>query len=220
MNCSARQLGDMVRVDVRDSGPGIPPEEQKRIFEAFYRLRNSEKAVEGTGLGLAITQRLVELHGGQLGIESQPGSGSCFYFTLPRAITFETEDVRQVGAGFKTGESIRILVVEDNSAAAHLLQSHLTSAGYGVELCNQPQNVVERAAQLQPGAVTLDVIMTPINGWELLTNLKSDPRTAQDSRDRGFDRRSAKHGSVARCGRIHRETCRKDDAAGMLLNAA
>jgi signal transduction histidine kinase/DNA-binding response OmpR family regulator len=176
---AAQQLGDMVRVDVRDSGPGIPPEEQKRIFEAFYRLRNSEKAVEGTGLGLAITQRLVELHGGQLGIESQPGSGSCFYFTLPRAITIEKEDVPQVSAGFKTGESICILVVEDNSAAAQLLQSHLTSAGYRVELCNQPQDVVERAAQLQPGAVTLDVVMRPINGWELLTNLKSDPRTAK-----------------------------------------
>ncbi len=176
---AARQVGDMVRVDVRDSGPGIPPEEQKRIFEAFYRLRNSEKAAEGTGLGLAITQRLVELHGGQLGIESQPGSGSCFYFTLPRAITLETEDVPQLIEGLKTGESICILVVEDNAAAAHLLQSYLTSAGYRVELCNQPQIVVERAAKLQPGAVTLDVVMTPINGWELLTSLKSDPRTAK-----------------------------------------
>jgi signal transduction histidine kinase/DNA-binding response OmpR family regulator len=176
---AAQRLGDMVRVDVRDSGPGIPPEEQKRIFEAFYRLRNSGKAVEGTGLGLAITQRLVELHGGQLGIESQPGSGSSFYFTLPRAVTLEPEGVRQISAELNVGESICILVVEDNSAAAHLLQSHLTSAGYRVELCNQPQDVVERAAQLQPGAVTLDVVMRPINGWELLTKLKSDPRTAK-----------------------------------------
>jgi|HubBroStandDraft_1064217.scaffolds.fasta_scaffold01879_4 signal transduction histidine kinase/DNA-binding response OmpR family regulator len=175
---AARQLGDMVRVEVHDSGPGIPPEEQKRIFEAFYRLRNSEKAVEGTGLGLAITQRLVELHGGQLGIESQPGSGSCFYFTLPLAITLETEDAPQISE-VKKGESICILVVEDNAAAAHLLQSYLSSAGYRVELCNQPEIVVERAAQLQPGAVTLDVVMTPINGWELLTSLKSDPRTAK-----------------------------------------
>jgi signal transduction histidine kinase/DNA-binding response OmpR family regulator len=175
---AARQIGDMVRVDVHDSGPGIPPEEQKRIFEAFYRLRNSEKAVEGTGLGLAITQRLVELHGGQLGIESEPGSGSCFYFTLPLAITLEREDAPQV-SDVKKGESVCILVVEDNAAAAHLLQSYLSSAGYRVELCNQPEIVVEKAAQLQPSAVTLDVVMTPINGWELLTSLKSDPRTAK-----------------------------------------
>jgi signal transduction histidine kinase/DNA-binding response OmpR family regulator len=176
---AAHEVGDMVRVDVRDSGPGIPPEEQKRIFEAFYRLRNSGKAVEGTGLGLAITQRLVELHGGQLGIDSQPGSGSCFYFTLPRAITLENEEVRAISAELKAGNSTCILVVEDNSVAAHLLQSYLASAGYRVEVCNEPEVVVERAAQLQPGAVTMDVVMRPINGWELLTSLKSDPRTAK-----------------------------------------
>ena len=80
---AANRVGDLVRMEVRDSGPGIPPGEQKRIFEAFYRLGQNAKGAEGTGLGLAITQRLVELHGGHLGLESYPGSGSCFHFTLP-----------------------------------------------------------------------------------------------------------------------------------------
>jgi hypothetical protein len=134
-----RPLGQVVRVEVRDSGPGIPLEEQKRIFEAFHRLQQSEKSVEGTGLGLAITRRLVELHGGHLDLESQPGLGSCFYFTLPSAVAPGTEELKTSGSGPKTGEGVRILVVEDDSAAAQLLQSHLAAAGYDVVLCQQTQ---------------------------------------------------------------------------------
>jgi signal transduction histidine kinase len=84
---SARRLDGFVRIDVSDSGPGIPAEEKQRIFEAFHRLRQSDKSTEGTGLGLTITRSLVELLGGHLDLESQPGSGSCFYFTLPSAST-------------------------------------------------------------------------------------------------------------------------------------
>ena len=174
-----RPLGQVVRVEVRDSGPGIPVEEQRRIFEAFHRLRQSEKSVEGTGLGLAITRRLVELHGGHLDLESQPGLGSCFYFTLPSAVAPGTEQLKTNGSGPKTGEGVRILVVEDDSAAAQLLQSHLAAAGYDVVLCQQPQRAVEMAAQLQPSAVTMDIIMKPVNGWELLSKLKSDPHTCK-----------------------------------------
>src|SRR5207245_5475242 len=79
---AAHQAGGEVQVKVRDNGLGIPPEEQKRIFEAFYRLRKSGEGPEGTGLGLAITESLVKLQGGSLGLESEPGHGSCFYFSF------------------------------------------------------------------------------------------------------------------------------------------
>jgi PAS domain S-box-containing protein len=176
---AARQLGEVVRVEVRDSGPGIPVEEQQRIFEAFHRLQQSEKGTEGTGLGLAITRRLVELHGGHLGLESQEGLGSCFYFTLPSVAAYVKEETRESSARDMARESVRILVIEDDPAAAHLLQSHLTSAGYDVVLCNHPQRALEMAAELQPSAVTLDVLMKPVSGWEVLPNLKSDPRTSK-----------------------------------------
>jgi signal transduction histidine kinase/DNA-binding response OmpR family regulator len=176
---SAQGTGELVRVGVRDSGPGIPPEEQTRIFEAFYRLGQAGKTPEGTGLGLAITRRLVELHGGQLGIESRPGMGSTFYFTLPSVPTFEVEHVKQNVPNLKPGESPRVLVVEDDPAAAHLIESHLVSAGYDVILCDQPSDVLEIAARLQPAAITVDIIMKPLNGWELLGTLKSDPRTSR-----------------------------------------
>jgi DNA-binding response OmpR family regulator/two-component sensor histidine kinase len=173
---AAHQIGDVVRMEVSDSGPGIPLEEQQRIFEAFQRLQQS-KTTEGTGLGLAITKRLVELQGGNLGLDSQPGQGSCFYFTLPLAPTFVPEDSR-LELKSRSDESPRILVVEDDSAAAHLIQLHLSSAGYEPILCADPQRALDLAAQMQPSAITLDVVMKPVGGWEILTKLKTNPRTS------------------------------------------
>jgi len=174
----ARRNDEKVRVEVRDTGPGIPPEEQKRIFEAFYRLRQGAGATEGTGLGLAITQRLVELHGEQLGLDSQPGEGSCFYFTLPVASEVREETVRQSQVTSATTELSRILVIEGNSIARQLIQSQLTSSGYETLLCDQPENGPKIAAELQPDAITLDPLTDPAHAWRLLVRLKNDPRTA------------------------------------------
>ena len=176
---AARLVHDKVRVEVRDNGPGIPPEEQKRIFEAFYRLRDSGKKTEGTGLGLAITHRLVELHGGELGLDSQIGQGSCFHFCLPVAVAMKESPPLKTEAGPRSAVPPRILVIEDDRAAAQLLQSQLTSAGYESVVCDRPQDALELAARLQPSAITLDIVMKPKNGWEVLTLLKRDPRTAR-----------------------------------------
>ena len=176
---AAQQLGEVVRVEVRDSGPGIPAGEQQRIFEAFHRLQQSDKTSEGTGLGLAITRRLVELHGGRLGLESKPGSGSCFYFTLPITASLQREEVHKPEPGLNPSASPRILVIEDESAAAQLLHSQLVSSGYEVLLCDNRARAVEMAVELRPDAITLDIMMKPVNGWELLSDLKSDVRTAK-----------------------------------------
>jgi signal transduction histidine kinase/DNA-binding response OmpR family regulator len=175
---AARLTDGKVRVEVRDNGPGIPPDEQKRIFEAFYRLREPGKKNEGTGLGLAITQRLVELHGGQLGLDSQLGQGSCFYFSLPATPSPRESLVRKIEIASRSTLPTRVLVIEDDRVTAQLIQSQLTSAGYQVTLCEEPQNALDIAAQLQPSAITLDIVMKPRNGWEVLVQLKRDPRTA------------------------------------------
>jgi PAS domain S-box-containing protein len=174
---TAHEAGDAVRLEVRDSGPGIPPEEKLHIFEAFYRLRQSSKAIEGTGLGLAITQRLVELQGGQLGLESEVGKGSCFYFTLPGVPPVEERIEPETGARVLAAGPARILVLEDDPVAAHLLETYLTSVGYEVLLCHDSGRALEIATEMQPQAITMDIVMKPVNGWELLSQLKSDPRT-------------------------------------------
>jgi signal transduction histidine kinase len=79
---SSRVDGE-VQVSVADTGPGIAPEDQERIFEEFQQTDVGAQQREGTGLGLALSKRLVELHGGRIWVESQPGHGSRFVFTLP-----------------------------------------------------------------------------------------------------------------------------------------
>ncbi len=176
---AARVDGGRVRMEVSDNGPGIPPEEQRRIFEAFYRLRESGKKTEGTGLGLAITQRLVELHGAELSLKSQVGQGSRFYFSLPAAASAREPLARKTEPASRSVDSPRILVIEDDRVTAQLIQSQLTSAGYQVTLCEEPKDALDVAAHLQPSAITLDIVMKPKNGWEVLAQLKRDPRTAQ-----------------------------------------
>ena len=77
------QVNGEVRVSVADTGPGIAAEDQERIFEEFQQTEVGVRQREGTGLGLALSKRLVELHGGRIWVESEPGHGSTFVFTLP-----------------------------------------------------------------------------------------------------------------------------------------
>jgi PAS domain S-box-containing protein len=174
---TARQVGGQVRVEVRDNGPGIPSEEQQRIFEAFYRRAEAGKSIEGTGLGLAITERLVQMHGSQLGIESKPGQGTCFHFSLPLLAIAPNEAAQATIATPRAGKTPRILVVEDNAATGQLIQSQLTSSGYETLRCDQPERATEMAAEHQPDAITLDLLMKPVHGLEVLLQLKNDPRT-------------------------------------------
>jgi PAS domain S-box-containing protein len=170
------------RIAVQDSGPGIAPEEQKRIFEAFYRLRTRGEATEGTGLGLAISQRLVQLHGSELAIHSVEGKGCCFYFYLPLAALPETYQLREVdGAEIAHAVKARpqILIAEDDLATCQLIESQLAAFGYDVVSCREPKRVHELAVNMRPDAIILDVLMRPLNGWEVLVGLKSDKRTEQ-----------------------------------------
>jgi signal transduction histidine kinase/DNA-binding response OmpR family regulator len=174
---AARETNGQIRVEVRDNGPGIPPEEQDHIFQAFYRLRQSGATIEGTGLGLAITQRLAELHGSTLGLDSQSGQGSCFYFSLPVGARLRHLQSPAAKVRAAVGEAPKILVIEDDRAAASLIQANLASAGYEAVVCDRPQDAVKIVVEMQPDVVTLDLLMKPSTGWELLLQLKRNPKT-------------------------------------------
>lgn len=74
-----------VRFEVEDTGPGLPPGTEERVFEPFVQLEANRRGREGVGLGLATARRLVEAHGGEIGVTSRPALGCCFWFTLPAA---------------------------------------------------------------------------------------------------------------------------------------
>ncbi|HEV8383271.1 MAG TPA: PAS domain S-box protein, partial [Candidatus Acidoferrales bacterium] len=174
---NARRENGAVRIGVQDSGPGIPPEERDKIFEAFYRMRHGDVAAEGTGLGLAITQRLVEMQGGKLGVESEVGTGSCFFFTFPALVPREAAAPAQKVVARASEYPPHVLVIEDDPVSAQLIESQLTWAGYRVSICEESQRAFQKAVDLRPSAITLDILMKPVSGWEVLTQLRGDPRT-------------------------------------------
>ena len=92
IHVSSEPSGRRHRITFRDDGPGIPPEDQERIFDVFQRLEPASEA-EGTGMGLAISRKIVEHHGGRIRVESEPGEGAAFHVELP------TAGVRQGSAG-------------------------------------------------------------------------------------------------------------------------
>jgi signal transduction histidine kinase len=87
----ARRDGEAVVIEVEDHGPGIAPEHTSQMFQRFYRVPETQRNVRGTGLGLYICRKIIESHGGQIGVDSQPGRGTRFYFSLPLAGLETTE---------------------------------------------------------------------------------------------------------------------------------
>jgi PAS domain S-box-containing protein len=176
------QQENLVSISVTDTGTGIRPEDQAVIFEEFRQIDDPNgPAQEGTGLGLAITKRLVEQQGGRIVVESALGKGSRFTFTLPAGeqtgsnqlerTSIETIAVPAVGKPL-------VLVVDDESPAKELLASYL-SPNYRIVTADSGAEALQKAQQLRPDAITLDVLMANGNGFETLARLRQTPELAK-----------------------------------------
>ena len=176
----ALRLNDNVEISVADTGIGIADSDQKQIFQEFHQVDPGPgRKHEGTGLGLALTRRFALLHGGDVHVTSRVNKGSVFTLSLPvRATVLPTP--APAHAEMTNGHHVGplVLVVEDDPAAAELLTRQLIAAGYRTEVARTGTQAVERAVELQPAAITLDVILPEIDGWEVMTRLKSDARTS------------------------------------------
>jgi CheY-like chemotaxis protein len=161
-----------LRVGVRDTGPGIPPEKQAEVFEEFAQIGGERMLVErGTGLGLTIARRLVELHGGQIWIEStgRPGEGATFYFTLPLADA----------AAMPPRLATRLLVIDDDPLIIDLLQSILLPPDYEVLDVSDPAQALQRVRRDQPDVILLDLMMPELDGFQLLAAVQRDADTTR-----------------------------------------
>jgi PAS domain S-box-containing protein len=158
---------------VGDTGIGIAAEDQQPIFESFHQASATTKGVrEGTGLGLAITKRLVEHHGGRIWVESEPGKGSRFFFTLPLS-ELEEEAVAQ-GAGML---SPLLLVASHLTSWRDEILQQLHQEGFRVETASSGADAFHKVKDLQPDLVLLDMELLGRSGWETLHELKSAPDT-------------------------------------------
>ena len=184
ISIDCRDAGDFIEISVTDTGIGIRAEDQAVVFEEFRQVEGSAEAVaEGTGLGLAITKRLVEQQGGNISLQSEPGKGSRFTFTLPTGSKMnETPLVKPAAApvlpsGVVSGKPL-VLIVDDEAPARELMASYL-EADYRIAMAESCTEALQKAQELRPDAITLDVFMPGGDGFETLVALRKVPEIAR-----------------------------------------
>jgi len=209
--CSAHLQGGNIVVGVTDSGIGIAPGDQQKVFEKFKQVGDTlTDKPKGTGLGLPICKEIVEYHGGRIWVESEPGQGSTFSFTLPvvghpaqlellpvrRAVDIESlvRQLREKVPAHQPKDKF-VLVVDDDPNIRSLLHQELTDAGYIVRLAEDGRKALALIREEIPGLVILDVMMPEMNGFDVAAVLKNDPATMDipiiilsivEDKERGF----------------------------------
>lgn len=199
----ARISGPTLRLEIADTGRGIPAERVGDLFQPFERIGADKSGVDGTGIGLSLSKRLMELMGGSIGVHSTYGSGSTFWIELPLASVpvavaggSASPDVGLAGTDGPSGspaagaadaaaagqaapgERLRILYVEDNPANLRLVEAMLHRIP-GIRLQGAPDGAtgLELARRELPDVIMLDIRLPDMSGFEVLGKLRADPAT-------------------------------------------
>jgi signal transduction histidine kinase/CheY-like chemotaxis protein len=181
----SRTGGDRLCFAVRDTGIGMTPEQQSRLFQAFSQGdASTTRDYGGTGLGLAITKRFCEMLGGDVELTSEPGRGSEFRVQLPSELPAPSAE-QSVAVEAPGAEPVdpaaglaRVLVIDDDESARDLLRRFLEQQGYAVATAAGGAAGLALARQLRPDVITLDVLMPEVDGWTVLSTLKADVELA------------------------------------------
>jgi signal transduction histidine kinase len=167
-----------VEMAVADTGVGIAPPDLGRLFGEFQQLDpETGRRPEGTGLGLALTKRFAQLHGGTVTVTSERGKGSTFTIRLPLAAPAHSARPANAAGPAIDPDGPLVLVVDDNAQATEILGRTLERGGFRFEVARNGVEALDMARRLKPMAVTLDILLPGIDGWEVLNRLKEDPAT-------------------------------------------
>lgn len=168
-----------IRFEIADTGCGIRADQLDQIFLPFKQVGSDEQRVLGTGLGLAISQRIVNLMGGSIGVESEIGKGSLFWMELTFAESLRRADTYDLAAqglvvGYK-GRRRKIIVVDDNRENRSVLIHMLESIGFEVIEATNGQEGLEKAVEEKPDLIITDLVMPVLDGWEMMQRLRKMP---------------------------------------------
>jgi signal transduction histidine kinase/DNA-binding NarL/FixJ family response regulator len=159
-----------VRIVVADSGVGMTAEETERVFDRFYRARSGGATAPGTGLGLSIVKSLVELHEGEIEVESEPGRGTTFHVLIPAAV-----EATLVEQSLEVIRGRRVLIVDDEPEVADLIADQLAPLEVDATIVGSGREAMSRLRSEQFDAVTLDILMPGMDGFEVLRQIREDP---------------------------------------------
>lgn len=172
-----------LRCEVRDSGIGIDPEKQGVIFDYFTQAdASTTRRFEGIGLGLSLSLRLVRLMGGFLGLDSQVGRGSTFFFEIPVELTADEVESEEVRVD-TTGQALKVLVVEDNPVNQQVMRLLLKELGHRAEVAAEGREGLRRFEQGSFDLILMDLQMPDLSGFDvarLIREMEQDrgqPRT-------------------------------------------
>ena len=160
---------DGVAVEVADDGPGMPPEIANRVFEPFF---STKPEGEGTGLGLSICQGIVKEHGGRIAVETAPGAGATFTVQLPGGVRAGRSAPPALPVG--PGQSLHILVVDDEPHILHYMRATLESWGHHVDVATDGTEALERALAEPYDVIICDLRMPRLGGREMYQNLAAE----------------------------------------------
>tara|TARA_Y100001001_G_scaffold157628_1_gene176052 strand:+ start:9 stop:1295 length:1287 start_codon:yes stop_codon:yes gene_type:complete len=173
---------EWISFSVLDSGIGMTPEQMDGLFESFTQAEASTtRRFGGTGLGLAITRHFCHMMGGDVLVESEEGKGSTFTIELPAIVADATEGI--VSEEGETQESTPleaniVLVIDDDATVHDLMKRSLSREGFHVLSALDGEEGLRLAKAHHPQVITLDVMMPGVDGWAVLSSLKSDPELA------------------------------------------
>ncbi|MBA2585826.1 MAG: response regulator [Chthoniobacterales bacterium] len=174
--------GDWIIFRVSDTGIGMTREEQARVFEAFSQADASTvRNFGGTGLGLTITKTFCQMMGGDVDVTSEPGKGSTFVIRLPievREPDSEAKVESQSLTAAAAADGTTVLVIDDDADTRKVLERFLNRKGFHVACAASGQEGLRLARKLHPAAITLDVMMPGMDGWAVLSALKSEAGVA------------------------------------------